>query len=168
MHVAPGLRRLREWRQPVTGDQHAIESGTSMAAPHVAGAAALVLQDHPHWTGPQVSSALASAAHPLKGYAPTDDGAGRLDIAASDDATVLPTPWTARLGLGSALRSVAGDRVTVVLHRMDGASVRAQVRRVGADFVELWVSEHAESWKAGEDGHLEVVPFAWVAALSRA
>jgi hypothetical protein len=86
-----------------------------------------------------------------------------------DRAVDLPhRPVTARLGLGSALRSVAGDRVTVVLHRMDGASVRAQVRRVGADFVELWVSEHAESWKAGEDGHLEVVPFAWVAALSRA
>jgi hypothetical protein len=77
-------------------------------------------------------------------------------------------PAPARVGLGSALRKVAEDRVAVVLHRLEGGSVRGQVRRVGADFVELWVSEHAESWTSGEDGHVEVVPFAWVAALRRA
>jgi subtilisin family serine protease len=125
--VAPGVEIRSTW----PGDQHAIESGTSMAAPHVAGAAALVLQDHPHWTGPQVSSALASAAHPLKGYAPTDDGAGRLDIAASDDATVLPTPWTARLGLGSMSGSHATGATTIELTNTGhkSAHVRLHVQR---------------------------------------
>ena len=47
---------------------------------------------------------------------------------------------------------------------MDGGSVRGQLRRVGADFVELWVSEHAEAWTSGAEGHVEVVPFAAVAA----
>ena len=46
-------------------------------------------------------------------------------------------PPTARLGFASALRGVAEDRATVLLHRQDGASVRGVPRRVGADFVEV-------------------------------
>lgn len=73
----------------------------------------------------------------------------------------------ARVGLGSALRSVAESRALVVLHRTDGGSVRGQLRRVGADFVELRVSEHAEAWTPGPVGHIEVVPFAALAAVRR-
>ena len=71
----------------------------------------------------------------------------------------------ARVGVGSALRSVADTKAAVVLHRLDGASVRGQLRRVGADFVELWVSEHAEAWRPGPEGHVEVVPFLALAAV---
>ena len=74
-------------------------------------------------------------------------------------------PLPARVGVGSALRSVAESRAAVVLHRLDGGSVRGQLRRVGADFVELWVSEHAEAWTAGPEGHVEVVPFGAMAAV---
>jgi hypothetical protein len=72
---------------------------------------------------------------------------------------------SARVGVGSALRAVAESRGAVVLHRLDGGLVRGQLRRVGADFVELWVSEHAEAWTPGPEGHVEVVPFASLAAV---
>ncbi|GAA4079149.1 S8 family peptidase [Actinomadura miaoliensis] len=62
-------------------------SGTSMATPHVAGAAALLLQKHPKWTPAQLKSALVGSASSVDGDA-FDRGAGRLDVAA---ATTAPT-----------------------------------------------------------------------------
>ncbi|MET8348711.1 S8 family peptidase [Micromonospora sp. NPDC005206] len=56
-------------------------SGTSMASPHVAGAAALLAQRHPGWTGEQLKSALVGAADPLAGVDPYAVGAGRLNAA---------------------------------------------------------------------------------------
>ena len=93
--VAPGVEIRSTWR----GGGYQLESGTSMAAPHVAGAAALVLQDHPEWTASEVESSLTSAAHPLASLDPDAQGAGRLDVAAADSASVLPSPWSANLGL---------------------------------------------------------------------
>ncbi|MER6978523.1 S8 family serine peptidase, partial [Streptomyces carpinensis] len=67
-------------------------SGTSMATPHVAGAAALVKQRHPDWTAQQVKTALVSSA---KSDIPGDvraSGAGRLDVKAAIDTTVVGAP----------------------------------------------------------------------------
>ncbi|MCE7005874.1 S8 family serine peptidase [Kibdelosporangium philippinense] len=56
-------------------------SGTSMATPHVAGAAAILAGQHPQWTGGQLKSALISSAKRLPGIDTFAQGAGRLDIA---------------------------------------------------------------------------------------
>jgi len=62
-------------------------SGTSMAAPHAAGAAALLLDLYPHWTPGQIKSALMTTAvqDMLKedGKTPADPfdrGSGRIDL----------------------------------------------------------------------------------------
>lgn len=74
-------------------------SGTSMAAPHVAGAAAVVRQAHPDWTAQQVKSALVASAQTGTGTAAAgafggadEIGAGRLDVAAAVHQQVLAVP----------------------------------------------------------------------------
>ncbi|MFE8950162.1 S8 family serine peptidase [Streptomyces sp. NPDC007856] len=58
-------------------------SGTSMATPHVAGAAALIAQQHPDWTAQQLKDALISTAHTVSRTKVTEQGGGRIDVAAA-------------------------------------------------------------------------------------
>lgn len=67
-------------------------SGTSMATPHVAGAAAIVKQRHPDWTGPQIKSALVASADSSVPGDVREVGGGRLDVKAAIDQTVLGSP----------------------------------------------------------------------------
>ncbi|MGM1063979.1 S8 family serine peptidase [Saccharothrix sp. Mg75] len=71
---------------------HVALSGTSMATPHVAGAAALLAQRHPDWTGARLKAALTSSARPNPALGPYDQGAGRLDVAAAVDQVVTSEP----------------------------------------------------------------------------
>ncbi|MFF1303654.1 S8 family serine peptidase [Streptomyces sp. NPDC058307] len=78
-------------------------SGTSMATPHTAGAAAVLAQEHPGWTGERLKSALTASAKTLGGVTAYDVGAGRVDLAGAIGATVgsepsavdfgTPAPW---------------------------------------------------------------------------
>ena len=56
-------------------------SGTSFAAPIVAGAAAQILATHPTWTPDQVKGALMVSARPAGGAAPLSTGVGIVDVA---------------------------------------------------------------------------------------
>ena len=69
-------------------------SGTSMATPHVAGAAALLAVAHPDWTGQQLKDALVSTAKETPDYGPYEGGSGRVDIARTSKATVFATAST--------------------------------------------------------------------------
>lgn len=75
-------------------------SGTSMAAPHVAAAAALILTLNPSLTPAQVTARLKSAADPIAGCA-SGCGAGLLDVAGALPV-VAPPPLcdAAACGLG--------------------------------------------------------------------
>jgi subtilisin family serine protease len=90
--VAPGVDVLAARSSAAGGSGYYQEmSGTSMATPHVAGAAAILVQQHPDWTGDQIKQALVSTARPLAGETAYEVGAGRLDIPSTVDGTVLAT-----------------------------------------------------------------------------
>ena len=86
-------------------------SGTSMAAPHVAGAAALLRQRHPTWSVAQVKSALVVTGDPVAGTsggeAPTTRaGGGLVDLVEADAPLVFTSPTSLSLGLVRRGRTV--------------------------------------------------------------
>jgi len=64
-------------------------SGTSMATPHVAGAAAIAKQANPSLTGAQLKNLLTSSAEPTIAGGAQEVGTGRLDIARMLSQTVM-------------------------------------------------------------------------------
>ncbi|MFD9287586.1 S8 family serine peptidase [Streptomyces sp. NPDC060030] len=82
---------------PHPADGYLTISGTSMATPHVAGAAAILLQRHPDWTGSQVKAALVASTAD-GGHGPFLQGSGRVDVAASLNQEVLAEPVSLSFG----------------------------------------------------------------------
>ena len=77
--------------------------GTSMAAPHVAGASALIKQAHPNWGPQQIKAALMNYAKPLYNqqgemYKTYEQGAGRIQLKDSIQAEVLIYPSSLKFG----------------------------------------------------------------------
>ena len=77
--------------------------GTSMAAPHVAGACALIKQAHPNWGPKEIKAALMNYAKPLynekkEPYRTYEQGAGRIQLQDSIEAEVLIYPASLKFG----------------------------------------------------------------------
>jgi subtilisin family serine protease len=119
--TAPGVNVISS----VVGDCGAIGcwaffSGTSMASPHLAGAAAVVRGAHPNWTAEQVRSAITNTAATgqitsfLDGVTLVTDvnaiGAGLLDVDAALGATVAIGPVSTSFG---AVPQISGQTRTV-------------------------------------------------------
>lgn len=92
--IAPGVSVYST--VPETGELgdpsgYRILDGTSMSAPHVAGAAALLKQLHPAWTPEMIKANLMNTAKDV-GYDVFTQGAGRVQVyeAANAEATIHP------------------------------------------------------------------------------
>ncbi|HVW44903.1 MAG TPA: S8 family serine peptidase [Amycolatopsis sp.] len=116
-----------------SGNDRTVLSGTSMAAPHTSGIAALVRQAHPDWSVEEVKAAIVnSAGHDIaadgKTYAPQRVGAGRVDAKAALDTSVLAyvqdDPGTVSVGFGTveARRPVSLTKTIRVANKGDRAA----------------------------------------------
>ena len=97
--VAPGIGI----DSTIPGGHMALQ-GTSMAAPHVTGAAALLKQAHPNWTPEQIKSALMTTAKHLRDrdghyYKTYEQGAGRIQLYEAVNVDTFFYPSSITLGL---------------------------------------------------------------------
>ena len=116
---------------PVCGDDGdwAFYNGTSMAAPHVTGSAAVLLDLHPGWTPAQVKSALVNTADPVVKNAfdattivgPQLQGSGREDLTEAFQADVAFSPVSASYGRISASRTKATP-LTITVRNLTGST----------------------------------------------
>jgi subtilisin family serine protease len=111
---------------PDDGSGWAFFTGTSMATPHIAGGAAVLLQLNPDWSPAQVKSALVNRADLVVKDAvtgthdvgPTLQGGGRENLSVAADATTWMDPVSASFG-----RVTVGHptSVTITLSNPTGA-----------------------------------------------
>lgn len=94
---APGLDIL----STTPGSSYAFSSGTSMAAPHVSGAAALVLSRCPLATA-ALKDALVGTVQPMDALAALTISGGRLDVNSAIHSCIAPPP-------APTLSAVGGD-----------------------------------------------------------
>ena len=81
-----------------------------MATPHVAGAAALVAQQHPDWDGQRIKQALVASTAPAPDLTAHQQGTGRVDLARAVEQTVTAEQTAIN---GGATRQ--GDDMTLCL-----------------------------------------------------
>jgi subtilisin family serine protease len=103
--TAPGGQILSSTLPEFAGSNFVVLDGTSMSAPHVSGAAALLLQQHPGWSPQEVKSALMTSAAPA--WADTArtreapvllEGGGLIDVMAANSPKLFAEPSSLSFG----------------------------------------------------------------------
>lgn len=173
--VAPGVNVLSSIPTYLCGGApcFAFLSGTSMAAPHLAGSAAVLRQQHPDWTAADVRSAVVNTATRgvLKDFAqanPVADanivGAGLENLLAATGATVSLDPVSVSFG---AVPSGSGQSRTqsVTITNLSGVA-KSLVLSIGAQpaGVSYSVSPSAVALDAGASATVQVTMQASVGA----
>src|SRR5699024_4278966 len=86
--IAPGVNILS-----TVPEGYDALNGTSLAAPHVTGAAAELKEPHPEWDASPIINALKTSAKKLDDAEPAEQGAGTVQIEeASNTAIIIDNP----------------------------------------------------------------------------
>ncbi|MFQ5440734.1 MAG: S8 family serine peptidase [Nitrosopumilaceae archaeon] len=114
-------------------------SGTSFAAPHVSGAAALLVEKNPEIHHHEIKSLLLTTAEPVSDafgqvFSLNDVGAGRLNIARAFDATLIVQPPHFVLSISS---DDPVGKQTLELKSLNGSIGDIDVSFEGPDFLQF-------------------------------
>jgi subtilisin family serine protease len=120
------------------GDGYVALDGTSMATPHVTGAAAILAQQHPDWPGDRLKALLTGSAEPSAAATPFRQGAGRVDVAAATTLKVVAQPTTVNFGVHAWPHDDDEPVTKTVTYRNDGPSevtlnLATELRAPGGD-----------------------------------
>ena len=154
-------------------------SGTSYAAPHVSGAAALLIQKNPGIHHHEVKSLLLTTVEPVSDaygqeFSLNDAGAGRLNIARAFDATLVIQPPHFVLNISSddpigeqvlELKSLKGSLENIEItfegpdiiqfsNVLEGNNLLVKVRMLGEEF-----GDYEGKIKVNQDDDRYVIPF---------
>lgn len=159
-----------------THGMYNLTSGTSFAAPHVSGAAAILLQKNPTLNPQQIKSIISTTADPVSDtfgtlFPQEVSGIGRLNITKAFDANLIISPDYAIFDLSPFTKSQTiefvlntidktkpnptisikfDDRVAVFDHKIDGStlSVMANIAesKIGEYQGSIVVSDHATTY----------------------
>jgi minor extracellular serine protease Vpr len=135
--TAPGVNVLSS----VFDQEFAFFQGTSMATPHLAGSAALLLDLNPDWSPADVKSALVNTAARVVTDSNTGTvdpgvlarGGGRVDLTAVADIPVTIDPASASFGLWKGNKPVSASLDLTLFDVSDGATCTVAV--TGPDIV---------------------------------
>ena len=121
------------------------KSGTSMSTPHVAGIAALLLEDDGDRTPADVKDALISTADPLDGEDVYKQGGGVVNAMSALDADLRVHGAVANLGL---------------YEESGTATASVDLENTGSDTIEVDVAASLENIQSGDDisGNVSVTP----------
>ncbi|WP_405113934.1 S8 family serine peptidase [Micromonospora sp. NBC_01405] len=123
---------------------HTSASGTSMATPHVAGAAAILAQQHPDWTAERLKNQLVSTAKAGASAPAFSQGAGRVDVSRAVQQNVFGTgvvnygivQWdTTAPVVKQVTYTNDGDQPVTLALSLRGAGLPAGLLSLGADTV---------------------------------
>ena len=146
--TAPGVNVLSSVFNATYEPEYAFFSGTSMATPHTAGSAALLLAAHPGWSPQQVKSALVNTAdRPVKNSAlpgnplssPLSRGGGRINVASADGTPATLSPSSVSFGVSTGGKPVNGA-MSVVFRDETGGGLTCALSVIQVQGGTKWVT----------------------------
>ncbi|MGA9747758.1 MAG: S8 family serine peptidase, partial [Nocardioides sp.] len=152
--AAPGASVLAAVAPPSNeGRSYDLYSGTSMASPHVAGIAALIMGERTGWTPMQVKSAMMTTATPLRGghngkvKDPFAQGAGHVDVASAFDPGLFVTSGTVDWRGFLAAQGLPTGYAPVAARDLNGPSFAQGQVTSETSFTRTLTADRAGRWK---------------------
>lgn len=129
------------------GHGYAALQGTSMAAPHVAGAAALILEAHPDWSVDLVKAALMNTAENLYDidgnlYKHNSQGAGSIRVFDAINTDVLVTPGSHSFGIFDKKNEREVRTQSFIVHNVSDKRKRFSIDFTGHEGIKVMTSNN--------------------------